>query len=224
MSLLRVLLRLTGFAGGVLLGLRLHWFRQPRPWPRQLAAWLDSGLRLRGLDPASLLDPIGVQPGMHVLEVGCGTGVVTEELARRAGEQGTVTALDIQMDLVRRAQRRLGEAGLANRVRFLCADVAGAPLDPESVDLIVLGSVLGEIPDPHPMLVTLFGVARPGSRLAVYEEPLMPGALPPAMAQMHLHAAGFRRGGHIRQLTHWLAVYYRDGDEWDPDLTPGTIL
>ena len=41
---------------------------------------------------------------------------------------------------------------------------------------------------------------------------------------MHLHAAGFRRGGHIRQLTHWLGVYYRDGDEWDPNLKPGTIL
>ena len=220
----RSLLRLAGFAGGALLGLRLHWFRQPRPWPRQLASWLDCDLRRRWLGPASLLDPIGVQPGMHVLEVGCGTGVVTEELARRVGEQGTVTALDIQMELIQRARTRLREAGLADRVRFLFADTAGAPLDPQSADLIVLGSVLGEIPDPHSMLTTLFGVAKPGSRLAVYEEPLMPGALPPAMAQMHLHAAGFRRGGHIRQLTHWLGVYYRDGDEWDPDLKPGTIL
>ena len=224
MSLSRSLLRLAGFAGGALLGLRLHWFRQPRPWPRLLAAWLDCDLRRRWLEPASLLDPIGVQPGMHVLEVGCGTGVVTEELARRVGEQGTVTALDIQMDLIQRARTRLREAGLADRVRFLFADTAGAPLDPQSADLIVLGSVLGEIPDPHPMLVTLFGVAKPGSRLAVYEEPLMPGALSPAMAQMHLHAAGFRRGGHIRQLTYWLGVYYRDGDEWDPNLRPGTIL
>ena len=160
MSFSRSLLRLAGFAGGALLGLRLHWFRQPRPWPRQLASWLDSDLRRRWLDPASLLDPIGVQPGMHVLEVGCGTGVVTEELARRVGEQGTVTALDIQMELIQRARMRLREAGLAGRVRFLFADTAGAPLDPQSADLIVLGSVLGEIPDPHSMLTTLFGVSR----------------------------------------------------------------
>ena len=62
MSFSRSLLRLAGFAGGALLGLRLHWFRQPRPWPRQLASWLDSDLRRRWLDPGSLLTRLGSSP------------------------------------------------------------------------------------------------------------------------------------------------------------------
>jgi SAM-dependent methyltransferase len=51
-----------------------------------------------------LLDKIGVRPGMSCLDVGCGGGEVSRELARRVGASGRVVALDMdsaQLEIVR---------------------------------------------------------------------------------------------------------------------------
>lgn len=63
-------------------------------------------------------------PGMHVLEVGCGTGTEAVHLARRGVE---VTAIDISESMVRHAERRVRESGLEARVHVFqvpSADIA----------------------------------------------------------------------------------------------------
>jgi ubiquinone/menaquinone biosynthesis C-methylase UbiE len=63
-------------------------------------------------------------PGMHVLEVGCGTGTEAVHLARRGVE---VTAIDISESMVRHAEHRVREAGLEHGVHVLqaaSADIA----------------------------------------------------------------------------------------------------
>ncbi len=215
------MMRLAGLILGLYLGMRLHWFQQPRPFPRQLAALLQGTVRLRYLDPDGLVDLFGVSPGMTVLELGCGTGVVTQPLAEKLHGAGQILALDIQAALADHARRRIAAAGLENRVRFYLSDLQAAPVSPHTTDLIVLGSVLGEIPDLHACLTRLFEVAKPDSRLVVYDEVLNPAAMPPAMARMHLHAAGFRFGGQIRKLTHYVAMYYKDDVAFDPDQPVG---
>lgn len=52
-------------------------------------------------------------PGMHVLEIGCGTGTEAVHLAVRGVE---VTAIDISEEMVRRAERRVRDANLGGRV------------------------------------------------------------------------------------------------------------
>ncbi len=215
-------LKLAGLAAGLQIGLRLHWFQQPRPFPRVLAALLEQPARLRYLDPEPLLDLCGVTPDMTVLEVGCGTGVVTAALARKMTAGGQVIALDIQESLLDRARARVEATGCADKVTFHWAEPETAPLAMHTADLILLGSVLGEIPELHSCLTRLFAVAKPQSRVVVYEEALHPGFVSAGMARMHLHAAGFRQGGLIRKSTHYVGVYYKDEVVFDPDLKPGT--
>ena len=62
--------------------------------------------------------------GRRVLDAGCGTGAMTEELARRGAE---VVAIDISPALVEIAARRLPEA-LAPRVTFASGDMLAADL------------------------------------------------------------------------------------------------
>lgn len=219
--MLNFLLRVCGLAAGLHLGLRVHWFRQPRPFPRALAGCLAQPLRLRYLDPAGITDLWGVTPDMQVLEAGCGTGVMTAALAARVSGKGKVTVVELQEPMLEAARARVEAAGFGERVEFHLGSPDTAPLKMHSADLIVLGSVLGEVPDVHSFLRRLFELARPESRAVVYEEILNPGFVSSGMARMHLHAAGFRQGGVIRKLTHYIAVYFKDTVAFDPELRPG---
>ncbi len=218
----RSLLKLVGLVAGWQIGMRLHWFQQPRPFPRLLAPLLEQPARLGYLNPELLVDLCGVTPDMKVLEVGCGTGVLTAALARRLTGQGQLIALDIQNSMLAKAQARLEAAGHSDRVAFHLANPEDAPLAMHTSDLIVLGSVLGEVPEVHSLLTRLFELAKPQSRLVLYEEALHPGFVSSGMARMHLHAAGFRQGGLIRKPSHYIGVYYKDEVVFDPDLKPGT--
>ena len=89
----------------------------------------------------SMIAPIGTallaaadfQPGERIVDVGCGGGLTTLEIARAVGPQGRVTGLDIAPQLVALANQRRDAAGLAN-CTFQCADgqtaqADGAPFD-----------------------------------------------------------------------------------------------
>jgi protein-L-isoaspartate(D-aspartate) O-methyltransferase len=61
---------------------------------------------------AIMLEQLDVQPGQHVLEIGAGTGYNAALLAHITGEQGRVTTIDIDAELVEEARRNLAAAGL----------------------------------------------------------------------------------------------------------------
>src|SRR5258707_551492 len=89
--------------------------------------WLAAYRRIeRSIAPfsAELLAAAAAQPGEHVIDVGCGTGATTSELARAVGPTGHVLGVDISETLV--------EAARAHRVdnaTFVVADAGPAPID-----------------------------------------------------------------------------------------------
>jgi cyclopropane-fatty-acyl-phospholipid synthase len=88
------------------------WFADGRAGPEDLA-----GAQLRKID--GVLDLAGVVPGQHILEIGTGWGA----LAIRAAERGArVTSLTISTEQRRLAERRIAEAGVADRVQVLLRD------------------------------------------------------------------------------------------------------
>jgi SAM-dependent methyltransferase len=73
--------------------------------------------------------------GERVLDVGCGCGHTTLELAARVGPRGAVTGIDISAPLLARARARVQAAGLAN-VKLLNADAQVTPLGENAFDLV----------------------------------------------------------------------------------------
>ena len=67
------------------------------------------------------IDRLGLQPGQRVLDVGCGSGSTTIELARRVGADGAAVGLDIAPAMIAAAPDRAAAAGVGNAT-FRAAD------------------------------------------------------------------------------------------------------
>src|SRR3954451_10368821 len=102
----------------------------------------------------------GVAPDATVLDVGCGTGRVTEELLKLV-PRGRVMAIDASADMVELARRRLGD-----QAEVWCQDVLELELD-EPVDAIVSTATLHWVPDHDRLWARLAAALRPGGILEI---------------------------------------------------------
>jgi len=117
------------------------------------------------LDPARLLDRIGVQAGMSVADLGAGPGFFTLPLASRVGPAGTVYATDISADMLAVLARR----GLPAHVHPIHAEESRFAIPDAAVDLALLAFVLHELTHPAEFLAEVRRILRPAGRFVVLE-------------------------------------------------------
>lgn len=111
---------------------------------------------------ATVLDRLPLRGDERVLDAGCGSGRVTEQLAERL-PGGRVIALDGSAAMIAQARRRLARFG--DRVEYLVADLGQPlPLD-EPVDAILSTATFHWVPNHDALFHHLAGVLRPGGRL-----------------------------------------------------------
>ena len=103
-----------------------------------------------------VMERLAVQPDETLLDAGCGSGRVTEELANRAGR---VIAVDASEQMVEKAREKLGD-----RVDVRVADLAELELD-EQVDAVFSNAVFHWIPDHDRLFARLHDAVKPGGRL-----------------------------------------------------------
>ncbi|HEY7732566.1 MAG TPA: methyltransferase domain-containing protein [Gaiellaceae bacterium] len=134
-------------------------------------ARLAEVLELRGADPQqqklrrTFLDDIPFGDAARVLEVGCGTGVLTRMLARRHGV-ASVVGVDLAPSLLERARELT--ADLPN-VTFETADALALPFDDVRFDLVVFDSTLTHVPDPGRAIAEAVRVLRGEGVLAAFD-------------------------------------------------------
>jgi ubiquinone/menaquinone biosynthesis C-methylase UbiE len=101
----------------------------------------------------------------RILDIGCGTGETTREVAR-AARLGSALGVDISEDMLERARRRSAEQGVAN-VAFERGDAQLHPFPPAHFDLIISRFGVMFFADPVAAFTHVARAARPGARLAL---------------------------------------------------------
>ncbi len=108
-------------------------------------------------------------PPLDVVDFGCGSGVLTLELAQWAAH---VTAIDHNHSALAQAAERAKAHGLTN-ITFLKADLGALPVSfSKKHDLVVISQSLHHVEDPRSVLAQAIRVLKPGGKAVVME--LMP--------------------------------------------------
>ena len=125
---------------------------------------LDRITEIFGPTTLALLDRVGVRPGMACLDVGCGTGGVAFDLARRVGPEGRVVGLDMD-DLRIEEVRRDAATSKVPNVEFRLADIRTVSDPVPEYDLVYSRLLLDNVAGPAEVLSTMYGMLKPGGKL-----------------------------------------------------------
>ncbi|MFI5618974.1 class I SAM-dependent methyltransferase [Streptomyces sp. NPDC051567] len=106
-----------------------------------------------------------LRPGLSVLDVGCGPGTITADLAELVAPGGRVTAVDASRDVLGQAREYVAGRGLSG-VEFAVADVHALDFPDGSFDVVHAHQVLQHVGDPVQALREMRRVCRPGGIVA----------------------------------------------------------
>jgi len=117
---------------------------------------------------AAAIGTLDLPPRAKVLDLGCGSGVLSQLLADRA----TVVGLDVSQEMLRLAQQRM-----AGRVHLVRGSAFQLPFRGGSFDAAVSGFVLRNLRDLNGAFRELARVLRPGGQIALLDATQPPNAL-----------------------------------------------
>ncbi|MCC7325736.1 MAG: methyltransferase domain-containing protein [Burkholderiales bacterium] len=114
----------------------------------------------------SVLERAAIGPGDRVLDVACGTGVLSLAAAARVGTDGLVMGIDLSEKMVEAARAAASALGLCN-CRFARGDAEALPDLGGGFDVGLCGLGLMYMPDPERALAVMAQALAPGARVAV---------------------------------------------------------
>ena len=142
----------------------------PHICPWWLGYLLLSPLRKLWQNPKKILGP-HIAPEMTGLDVGCGMGYFSLEMARLVGDRGKVVCVDLQAKMISGLERRAKRAGFSERIdtRLCTAESLGLEDLKERIDFALLFAVLHETPSQESFLVEVHTALRPDTRCLLAE-------------------------------------------------------
>ncbi len=197
------------------------------------AEWLIRDTREREERCSLMLANLPIRPGMTVCDMGCGNGFYTVPMARMAGANGQVLAVDVQPEMLVMLRERCETEGLTNITPIL-----GSMFDPRlpaaSVDLILLVDVYHEFSHPQHMLAAMRRSLKPDGTIVLVEyrgeDPEVPikplHKMTKEQVEREMIANGFRKVASFDELPWQHMLTYGIDPNWKapedyPDLPVG---
>jgi ubiquinone/menaquinone biosynthesis C-methylase UbiE len=141
-----------------------------RVFPIKRAGSLDNKLRRWFQNPKIILKPY-LKEGMTVLDIGCGPGFFSIDMAQMVGESGRVIASDLQEGMLNKLREKIEGTELEKRIiMHKCEKNKIGVL--EDVDFVLAFYVVHEIPDQENFFAEIKSILKQKGKLFVIEPPL----------------------------------------------------
>lgn len=141
-----------------------------RVCPVELANSLDSKIRRWLQNPQKILSPY-VKEGMKVLDVGCGPGFFSVELAKLVGADGKVYSVDLQEGMLQKLRDKIYGTLLERIIQLVKCEKDKIVLT-EKVDFILAFYMVHEVPDKDRLFTTLKNFLNENGELLIVEPKL----------------------------------------------------
>lgn len=116
----------------------------------------------------NIIKHASINPGDSVLDAGSGPGRVTIPAAESVGPGGSIWAMDIQSDMLKKVEKKARERGIKN-IHYLHAGLGENKLPLSKFDKALLVATLGEIPNQELALKELYNATKPDGIVSVTE-------------------------------------------------------
>ncbi len=116
----------------------------------------------------AIAESLALRPGERVLDIGCGPGLLAQEMAEAVGAEGRVHGVDLSPSMLAIAERRRGAPGAAP-IALEEADASSLPFPDESFDAAVSTQVYEYVADMPAALAEARRVLMPGGRLLILD-------------------------------------------------------
>jgi len=138
-----------------------------RVCPVERAGHLDNRIRRWLQNPEKILAPY-IREGMTVLDLGCGPGFFTLDMAEMVGETGHVIASDMQEGMLAKLKLKIENTALQERIRLhLCTENKIGLSGP--VDFILVFYMVHEVPHINTFFHELFSFLNSNGKVLVVE-------------------------------------------------------
>jgi ubiquinone/menaquinone biosynthesis C-methylase UbiE len=138
-----------------------------RVCPVKLANSLDNTIRRWLQNPQKILAPY-IKEGMTVLDIGCGPGFFSIEMAKMIGKNGKVISADLQEGMLQKLSNKIKGTELEERIKLVKCDKSKINIS-EQVDFILAFFMVHEVPDKNSFFGELKNVLKGKGQLLLAE-------------------------------------------------------
>jgi len=136
-------------------------------FPVERAAGLDNSFRKLVHNPQKILKPY-IKAGMTVLDIGCGPGFFTVEIAKMLNDSGKVIAADVQEGMLEKLRKKIEGTVLEQRIVLHKSGYENIGID-EKVDLVLAFYMVHEVRNQKSFFEELISLLKPNGVIFIME-------------------------------------------------------
>jgi len=138
-----------------------------RVCPLELAGGLDNSIRRFLQNPQKLLKSF-ISKEMTVLDLGCGPGFFSFEIAKMLGDSGKVIAADLQYGMLEKVSNKIKGTSLVRKIILHKCETDSIGIT-ETIDFILAFYMIHEVPEKDKLFKELKSILKPNGKILIVE-------------------------------------------------------